>query len=99
MLGYHDHVPTILVQEWLDDVSCALAAERFFGRGAARGSSAPPDIDLSCLPIVPPVDPAWASAEDAFAETKCDRASKAIPIDARHLILPPRLRGGIVLVK
>src|SRR5665213_2414437 len=56
---------------------------------AAGGLSTSPAMDLSCLPIVPPVLPAWASAEDAFANAKCDRASKAIPIDARRIILPP----------
>ena len=63
---------------------------------AARGLSAssPPDMDLSCLPMIPPVLPAWASAEDTFANAKCDRASKANPIDPRRLMLPSRLRGG-----
>jgi len=46
-------------------------------------------MDLSVFPIVPPVLPAWASAEDAFANAKCDRVSKAIPIDAYRLIPPP----------
>jgi len=56
-------------------------------------------MDLSCFPIVPPVLPAWASAEDTFANANSDIARKAIPIDARRLMLPPRLRGAIVQVK
>src|SRR5664279_4621841 len=57
----------------------------------ARGlsTSSPPDMVFSCLPIVPPVLPAWASAEDALANARCEKASKRIPIDARRIILSP----------
>jgi len=79
-----------------DGVSLVSAAGLFAG-GAA--GSLDPDIDLSSLPMVPPVLPAWANAEDAFAETDCDRASKATPIVARRLMLPPKSGDGIVLVK
>src|ERR1035437_125683 len=67
----------------------ALTSFRFGVAARGLSTSSSPDMDLSCLPIVPPVLPAWASAEDAFANAKCDRASKAIPIDARRIILPP----------
>jgi hypothetical protein len=58
-------------------------------------------MDLSCLPMVPPVLPAVASAEVTFANAKCDTASKAILIEARRLILPPdswRHRTGQIRV-
>ena len=58
--------------------------------------SSPPDIDLSCLPTVPPMLPAWASADDRFANPKADKASKTIPIDARRFMLAPRLRKAMV---
>ena len=96
-----DQVPAMLRQEWPNDVSRAFAAGRL-GWGTVRSLSAasPPDMDLSCLPMVPPTLPACARAEDTFAKTKCDRASKAIPADARRLILPPRnLVRGIVPAK
>ena len=67
----------------------ALTSFRFGVAARGLSTSSPPDMDLSCLPIVPPVLPAWASAEDAFANARCDRASKAIPIDACRIILPP----------
>jgi hypothetical protein len=81
-----------------DGVSLVFAAGLFAGGVAG---SLDPDMDLSSLPMVPPVLPAWASAEDTFANAKYDRASEAIAIHARRLILPapPRLREGIVLVK
>jgi len=83
-------VPTILLQERADGVSLVLTAERF-GRGAARGLSAssPPDMDLSCLPIVPPTLPAWASAEQALTNAKCDMANATMPIDAHRFMLAP----------
>jgi hypothetical protein len=100
------HVPTILPHEGAPDPSRA-AFPRVLGETSrflrcvygSDGLSSPPEMDLSCLPIVPPVLPAWASADDAIVETKCERASKAIPIDVRHLMLPPETRGDIVLVK
>jgi len=67
----------------------ALTSFRFGVAARGLSSSSPPDMDLSCLPIVPPVLPAWASADDAFANDKCDRASRAIPIDARRIIPSP----------
>jgi hypothetical protein len=76
----------------------ALTSFRFGVAARGLSASSPPDMDLSCLPMMPPVLPAWASAEDTFANAKCDRASKAIPIDARRIILPPEF-DGIVLVK
>ena len=66
----------------------ALVSFRFGVAARGLSTSSPPDMDFSCLPMTPPVLPAWASAEDAFANAKCDRASKAIPIEARRIILP-----------
>ena len=83
---YHDHVPTILLQERPDGVSCVFAADRF---GTGLSASPPPDMDLSCLPIVPPTLPAWASAVEALTNAKCEIASVIMPIDARRLMLAP----------
>ena len=79
-------LPTIRLQEEPDEATFGVADR--FERGAACGltASSPPDTDLSCLPIVPPVLPAWANTEDALADAKCDRARKAIRIDARRIM-------------
>jgi hypothetical protein len=52
-------LPTIRLQEEPDEATFGVADR--FERGAACGltASSPPDTDLSCLPIVPPVLPAW----------------------------------------
>ena len=94
----HDQVPTTSRQEVY---IIGVSSLSFAGRSLECGCSEPlpPDMDLSCLPIVPPVLPAWASAEDTFAKAKCDRTSKAIPIDACRFILAPKTSGGIVLVE
>jgi hypothetical protein len=70
-------------------VGCSRS-ERSLAGACGSDAFSPPDMDLSCLPIVPPVLLAWASAEDTFAETKCDRAKNAIPMDARCLINAPQ---------
>jgi len=66
----------------------ALTSFRFGVAERGLSMSSPPDMDLSCLPMLPPTLPAWASAEDAFANAKCDRPSKAIAIDARSILSP-----------
>src|SRR5580692_10911104 len=50
-----------------EDARAGLA-DRALGRGA--GASPPPESDLSCLPIVPPVEPAWANAVALAAKAR-----------------------------
>src|SRR5665213_1014545 len=49
--------------------SCRALSSFRFGV-AARGLSAPPEMDLSCLPIVPPVEPACPKASDPPARNR-----------------------------
>ncbi len=58
------------------------------GRGA--GASSTPDTDLSRLPTLPPVLPAWATARDASAQTANDTTTPAkTPKGLRRLMPTP----------
>jgi hypothetical protein len=54
-----------------EPVSSFGLAGRIGGFLLALGESSPPDMDLSCLPTVPPIEPDWAKA--MFGAKNCNR--------------------------
>jgi hypothetical protein len=71
---------------WLGLLWLGLA--RRTGPGFCRMSSSP-DTDLSCLPIVPPVEPACANDNDMLAKAAIEKLSAKTAGDMRHPITIP----------
>ena len=58
-------------------------------------SSLPPDTDLSCLPMTPPVEPAWPIAGALVPGIKNITETTAVPIRTRSLrIFDPHSNSG-----
>ena len=73
------HRPATEASEDRSEPLPSVGRRRDFAGERGSATPSPPDTDLSCFPITPPVDPACAKATWDWAATKSDN-SKAKPV-------------------
>jgi hypothetical protein len=81
-LMFQFHRPVIEPLDTIFGLALSPRATLFCDGFAGPGDSSLPDADLSCLPSVPPVEPAWAkaaleTAADMTADVAADKSNVA----------------------